>query len=104
MGVYSGALIADITTPTGLVWRLAIRSISLYILVLLTGFQGWYTRRLLLYERETMRFLDNDYCVAYLRSICLPELALRAQERIRVGQGGEFKQAMDEIKQVLGLP
>jgi hypothetical protein len=61
----------------------------------------WYNRELYLYEREVSRFLDSDYYIAYMRSKCLPEAAERYKELIRNGVGGEFKQAMDEIRKIL---
>lgn len=48
-----------------------------------------------------MRFSDNDYCMAYMRSQCLPEAAEQYKRKIRDGEGGELKQAMDELKKVL---
>jgi len=104
VGVFSGALITDVTTPAGLLWSLAIRSSSLYVLVGLTGLSVVYSRLLYVHDREVTRFLDKDYCEAYMRSKCLPELAEKAQERIRNGQGGEFDAAMNEVRRALGLP
>jgi len=56
-----------------------------------------------IYSRETEihNFMDADFCVAYMRSKCLPEAADRYRKMIREGNGGEMKQAMDELKKIL---
>jgi hypothetical protein len=53
------------------------------------------------HEREIAKFLDNEYCVAYIRSQCLPEAAERYKELIRNGDVGQLEQAMAEIKRIL---
>lgn len=98
---FSGTLVVEITSGTGLNWKDILRAKSFYVLILLILFIYIYNRAVYLKDKETMRFLDNDYCVAYMRSQCLPEAAKRFKELIRDGQGGEFKQAMDELKKVL---
>lgn len=100
-GVLSGTFVFEITTPAGLDWQACHKAWSLYGLVVLCYLSYWYYRELLKFEREVQRFLDDDYCIAYMRSRCLPEAAARYQELIRAGNGGELKQAMDEIKKVL---
>lgn len=100
-GVLSGTFVLEITTSTGLVWGIFYRAHSFYALCVLSLVMYWYNRELYLYEREVKRFLDSDYCVAYMRSKCLPEAAERYKELIRNGVGGEFKQAMDELRKTL---
>jgi hypothetical protein len=91
----------EITTPAGLCWRGIFKTKSLYVLLVLILIDYFYNRTVFLREKEIMQFLDNDYCMAYMRSQCLPEAAKRFKELIRDGQGGEFRQAMDELKKVL---
>jgi hypothetical protein len=100
-GVLSGTLVTEITTPAGLAWSQVYKTYSLYGLLLLTMVQVAYSRLIYETERDILRFSDSEFCVAYLRSKCLPEMAARYQEIIRTGEGGEFKRAMDEIREVL---
>jgi len=77
------------------------RTASFYILLALTVLQVIYSRIVYETDKDILRFAESEYCIAYLRSKCLPEMATRYQELIRTGQGGEFKKAMDEIREVL---
>lgn len=101
IGVLSGSLITEITTSSGLAWSGVLRTFSFYALLALAILQALYGRLLYQEESDVLRFSDEQYCIAYLRSKCLPEMASRYQEMIRSGQGGEFKQAMDEVREVL---
>jgi len=100
-GVLSGAFVFELTTSNTLAWANFYKARSFYALVVLSLCIYWYNRELYLYEREVRRFLDADYCIAYMRSKCLPEAASRYRELIRNGGGGEFKQAMDELRKIL---
>ncbi len=100
-GVLSGAFVAEITTPAGLKWQAFYNTKSFYGLAALAWILYVYNRAVFLHEREISRFLDNDFCTAYMRSKLLPEAAERFKELIRNGQGGELKQATDEIKKIL---
>lgn len=100
-GVLSGTFVLEITSRAGLEWSLFYKAWSFYGLCALTLVIYWYNRELYLHEREVHRFLDSDYCIAYMRSKCLPEAAERYKELIRSGRGGELKQAMDELRKIL---
>jgi hypothetical protein len=100
-GVLSGTFVLEITRAGTLDWGLFYKAPSFYGLCTLTLLLYWYNRELYLHEREMHRFLDSDYCIAYMRSKCLPEAAERYRELIRSGMGGELKQAMDELRKIL---
>jgi len=100
-GVLSGSFVIEITTSSGLAWGVFYKARSFYALVALSLAIYWYNRALYLYEREVQRFMDADYCIAYMRSKCLPEAAERYKELIRNGVGGELKRAMDELSKIL---
>jgi hypothetical protein len=100
-GILAGTFVSEISTPNGLDWKLARTAKSTYGLILLTIIIYKYNRALFLREKEVRRFLDADYCIAYMRSQCLPEAAEQYKRLIRDGQGGELKQAMAELKKVL---
>ena len=60
-----------------------------------------YYRAVYIYDKNVERFLDDDYCRAYMRSKCLPEAAERYKEIIRNGEGGELEEAMQEFERIL---
>ncbi|HXY79117.1 MAG TPA: hypothetical protein VEI08_00625 [Candidatus Bathyarchaeia archaeon] len=101
VGLFSGTLVIEITTPKGLAWDLFYKTFSFYALLAVSLGAYWYNRQLYVYEVEVQRFLDADYCVAYMRSKCLPEAAERYKELIRNGAGGELLQAMEELRRIL---
>jgi hypothetical protein len=101
VGVFSGSLVSEITVKSGLDWSLVPKTFSFYALLVVSALQIAYTKATYERDQKISRFSDQEYCVAYMRAMCLPEMAAKAQERIRNGQGGEFNAAMDEIRQVL---
>jgi len=100
-GVLSGVFVSEISGQSGIEWGLFYKSKSFYGLILLTFLIYLYNKSLYAHQKEINSFLDNDYCVAYMRSKCLPEAAEKYRQMIRDGQGGELKQAMDELKKIL---
>jgi len=101
VGVLSGTFVVEITVDGKLDWTLFSKSKSFYSLCVLTIISYLYFKELYLYERQTERFLDADYCVAYMRSKCLPEAAERYRVLIRTGNIGELTRAMHELEKVL---
>ncbi len=99
--VTSGTFVLEITAPSGLDWGLFYKAYSFYVLLALSVVIYLYNRELYLHEREVHRFGDTYYCIAYMRSKCLPEAAERYKELIRTGRGGEFQDAMDQLRKSL---
>jgi hypothetical protein len=100
-GILSGIFVSEITHSSEIAWKEFYKAKSFYGLLALSLCMYFYNKAIYLYEREISRFLDADYCTAYMRSKCLPEAAERYKKLIRSGDGGELKQAMDELKKVL---
>lgn len=100
-GVLSGSFIVEITGPNGLEWSTFYTSHSFYGLGVLCFVMYTYNRLCYQHEKKIHRFLDDDYCRAYMRSQCLPEAAKRYRERIRSGGGGEMQNAMEELEKIL---
>ena len=100
-GLFSGTFIFEITTSKRINWKIFYKAKSFYCLVFLVLVIYVYNRSLFLYKKKTLRFLDDDFCLAYMRSKCLPEAAEKYKDLIRNGKGGELKQAMDEMKKIL---
>lgn len=100
-GVLAGAFVVDLTSPHGLVWARFYRVWTFYGLCLLALAQYCYQKALFAHETSIANFRDVGYCEAFMVSQCLPEVARQAKQKIRNGEGGEFKQAMDEIRKVI---
>lgn len=100
-GILSGIFVVEITGKSGIEWSLFYKSKSFYGLILFTFLIYIYNKALYTHQKEINNFLDNDYCIAYMRSKCLPEAAEKYRKMIRDGEGGELKQAMDELKKIL---
>lgn len=100
-GVLSGTFVAEITTTTGLDWSLSPKTYSLWALAITTGAQSIYARAVYKREASIEDFKDRAYCVAYMRSKCLPEAAEKYKEVIRSGNVGELEKVMSEVEKVL---
>ena len=100
-GILSGTFIIEITMENDLDWMSFYKANSFYGLLVMVLLIYWYNRIVYQREKTVNRFLDKEYCVAYMRSECLPEAAERYKVLIKNGDGGEFKQAMDELKKIL---
>ena len=100
-GVVTGAFVNDITTPNGVIWSTFYRVKSFYFLLAFLLAQTLYQRSLYAFEIVIERFSDAEYCMAYMRSQCLPEAAEKYRELIRRGEFGVLRQAMDEIREIL---
>lgn len=97
-GILSGAFIIEITVGGALDWKLFYKARSFYGLVVLTLITYVYHRLVYRREVEIGKFSDTDFCVAYMRSKCLPEAAERFKQLIREGHGGELLEIMKEVK------
>jgi hypothetical protein len=100
-GVFTGVFIAQITGPNGLLWEKWATAWGLYPLAFLIIVLFLYNRALYRRETEVLKFADSAFCMAYVRSKCLPQAAERYKEMIRTGHGGELAQVMAELKKSL---
>lgn len=100
-GVMSALFIMEISTPEGIEWQSFYKAFSFYVLLILVLVVYSYNKAIYLYEKSIARFMDNDYCIAYMRSQCLPEAAEKYKQSIRDGQGGELESAMVELRSIL---
>jgi hypothetical protein len=101
IGVFSNTLVAEITTPSGIKWTLFYSTISFCVVVVLSILTFLYNRWLYLYESDIQNFRDIEFCMAYARSRLLPEHIERYRQQIRNGQMGDFRAAMDELRDAL---
>lgn len=100
-GFFSGVFTAQITGAKGLEWWRWYEAWGVYALIAILVILFFYTRASYRKEARVLDFADADYCIAYMRSKCLPEAAEKYKEIIRTGNGGELMQVMTELKKSL---
>jgi hypothetical protein len=100
-GIFSGTFTAEITTPAGLDWGGTHKTYSLYVLIFLIGVIYLYHKTLYRREVDVLSFSDDEYCVAYMRSKCLPAAAQKYRDMIENGSGDELNKLMKQFKKSL---
>ena len=101
VAVFAGAFVYQITGTKGLEWSEFYKHSSFYCLVITTAIIYWYNKVLYQRDRDILKFADTEYCIAYMRSKCLPEAAEQYRLAIRRGDRGELINAMKDLKRVL---
>lgn len=100
-GVLCGTFVSEITHENKLQWSLFYSSRSFYGLLVIGVALFFYNREVYLYDRDIMRFKDTEFCIAYIRSKCLPAAVQMYEAKIRAGDIGELDEAMKEIRRIL---
>ena len=99
--VFASALVTEITVDGHIVWLLFYKAVSFYILFLICILIFVYNRILYLFETNVLKFMDVNYCNAYMRSKYIPEYADYCTLKIRSGQIEDFKKATEDLKELL---
>jgi hypothetical protein len=100
-GILSGTFVSEITRNGEIVWSSFYTATSFYALIIIIAMIFVYYRELYLYDRDILRFKDNEFCLAYVRSQCLPAAVEMYSARIRAGDIGELEEAMREVRRIL---
>lgn len=97
--VLSGAFVAEITVEGKVQWFLFYKTASFYLLVLCSFLMYLYYKFQLDIDVSVEKFKDDDYCKAYMRKQCLPELAKKTNDLIKEGKtNGRLKDIMTDLK------
>lgn len=97
--ILSGAFITEITINGKLDWYLFYKTKSFYLLVVSCLFMYLYFKFQLSSEHSIEKFKDDEYCKAYMRQQCLPEMAKKANRLIKEGKGkSRLKDLMLDLK------
>ena len=88
-GILCGAFVTEITHNGVIRWKLFYKAKSFYLLLIFSFGVYLYNRFMCGVENRIRNYMDKDYCRAYIRSECLPELTKKYKEIIRNGQSGE---------------
>jgi hypothetical protein len=96
--ILSGAFIAEITIDGTLRWNLFYKTKSFYFLIASCFLMYFYFRFQLEKDESIEKFKDDDYCKAYMRKQCLPEMAKKANEWIKNGKSKDhLKDIMSDL-------
>jgi hypothetical protein len=98
-GVLSGTFVTEITKDGKIHWMLFRTSISFYLILIFLVLVFIYNRFLYEEDSKIEKFLDENYCKAYMRSRYLPELAKKHGQLIKEGKNSnELKDLETAIK------
>lgn len=85
-GVLCSAFVTEITIDGFLNWSLFYKATSFWIVLIYAILIYLYNRIVYKYEKNILKFLDDDYCVAYIRQQCLPELVDKYKKDLKLGK------------------
>ena len=96
--ILSGAFISEITINGILEWGFFYKARSFYFLLASCVLMYFYFRFQLERDESIEKFKDDEYCKAYMRKQCLPEMAKKANEWIKNGKSkGHLKDIMSDL-------
>ena len=101
IGILSSVYTADITTSSGISFQLSFKKASFYILLILSSVSLIYYYLLYKFESDLYKYRSNDFCIAYMRSQLIPEIAESYRKQIRSGQITDLAQTMDNFMRSL---
>ena len=101
-GIICGWFTTEISSSGTFKWKLFYKFPSFYALITYLLIIYLYNRYIYKKGKEMLNFLDDDYCKAYIRSQCMPELIEQYKKSIRQGDLPEgLNDIHKEIKRLL---
>jgi len=85
-GILCSGFITEITVNGKLEWSSFYQTTTFWILCVYTILLYLYNRFIYLHEKNILKFLDDDYCKAYIINQCLPEITERYKKDIKDGK------------------
>ena len=85
-GILCSGFITEITVNGKLEWFTFYRTTTFWLLCVYTILLYMYNRFIYLHEKNILKFLDDDYCKAYIINQCLPEITERYKKDIKDGK------------------
>lgn len=100
-GVLCSGFITVITVEGHLKWSLFYKQPTFWILCVYSYILYLYNRFLYFHEKDILKFLDDDYCKAYIINQCLPEITERYKKDIKEGKNmSELIDIRQELKKL----
>jgi|SRR3989344_5568148 len=93
--ILSGAFITEITHDGSLDWSFFYKTKSFYILIACCILMYFYFKFIFFIDQSVEQFMDDEYCKAYMRKQCLPEVAKKVNGLIKKGK------STDEVRNIM---
>lgn len=100
-GVLSAAFIFEISPLGKINWVLSYRVVSFYLIIFWVIIITIYNYLVCKKEIDILKFKDEEYCMAYIRSQCLPEIASKYKESVKIGNMRGLKDILAEVKRII---
>lgn len=85
-GILCSGFITEITVNGKLNWASFYKTTTFWLICIYSILLYLYNRFLYLHEKNILKFLDDDYCKAYIINQCLPEITDRYKKEIKEGK------------------
>lgn len=100
-GVLAAAFIFEISPLGKINWALSYRVTSFYLIIFWVIIIAIYNYLVFKKETDILKFKDEEYCMAYIRSQCLPEIASKYRESVKIGNMRGLKDILAEVKRII---
>jgi hypothetical protein len=101
IGIMTGFYTIKITTICGFDFKKSFKEIIFYILVILIILNCLYNYFVYKYEKNSSQFSNKNYCIAYMRSQLIPEMAETYKKKIKNGQITDLEDVMKSFERSL---
>jgi ABC-type bacteriocin/lantibiotic exporter with double-glycine peptidase domain len=101
MGVIGGLYTTTITDNSIIDFKSSFKKPIFYILIVMLFVNFTYNYVVYRYEKSLSRFIDDEYCMAYMRSQLIPEFADSYKVRIKNGEITDLEEIMKNFKKAL---
>lgn len=85
-GILCSAFVAEITINSVVTWKVFYKTNTFWFIILYCIVIYFYNKVVYKYEKNMLNFLDDDYCLAYIRQQCLPELVVKYKTDLKSGK------------------
>jgi len=100
-GILCSGFITEITINGKLEWSNFYKAITFWILSGYFIILYLYNRFFYRHENDTLKFLDENYCRAYIIAHCLPELVEKYNQELRAGKSpSDLIDIVEELKKM----
>ena len=86
-GILCSTFVAEITTPDGLQWGAFYRKWSFWAIVVFLIVVFLYNRFIYRVEKSVEKFMDDNYCKAYIIRSCMQDIVEKAKVEVNSTKG-----------------
>mgnify|MGYP001769527560 CR=1 FL=1 len=101
-GILCSGFITEITKDGKLDWTTFYKAVTFWLLIGYSFIIYLYNRFIYRFEKNILKYLDENYCKAYIVNACLPEITERYKQELRSGKKtSEMIDISKELKKLL---